>query len=300
MIRRVLFAGVVCVPLALSGCGKKSERVAKSEEPKEKKSSWLPEMKMPKVFEGATPEEKVRKQLAEVLKAEGEARYFNEVGDLYALSADLKWDSRRLLSEVLDYAPRATGEQQTARYLNLLNTLQAPKTVIAQVTAERLGTGSAAEEEAYRALLRVAAPPDARGTPDFSHVRPVLEVNSAQPPERLVLWMFDRDAGAALRELTAVYGRNLSRDQVAQAVWAEHVIADQVWRQEYGFAMSGAPDAGTTEQLSRMAQSPAWWMRTYAAAVMGKHPALRSAELVRRLSEDTHPIVRKAMERVRG
>lgn len=253
----------------------------------------MPQVKMPKMFKDETAEQKVQKQLGQVVRAQDEAAYFKEVGRLMELSRSAGWDGRRLIGAVVGYYPQVQGEQQLAQYNRLLETIRVPRSAVVDVAATRLENGQ--EPQASQAMLRWSAPPDPRGRVDFSHFRAYLEARSSQPPAKLVRWMFERDASAALWEMMEVYGRAISSAERRQIVLSEHVVSEVLFRQERGLLEAGAFEPAAAEQLDRLSQSEHWWVRLYAAQVLSEHPKLRKDATVERLKTDPSALVQQTL-----
>jgi hypothetical protein len=257
----------------------------------------MPEMKVPDALKPDPPDEKIRKQIASVLKSEDDARFHREVSDLLYLAKDLKWDSRRLASEVIDYSAKVDAKDPPAqaKYVRMLAELGLPRSSVVDVAATRLENG--ADDAVAKALLNAAAPPDARGPADFSHFHAYLEVRRAQPPEKLILWMYQRDPTAALREMMSLYAQETTAEESRSMLVASRVIDQMEWKQRSGLARADEADELAAEQVQHLSQSKAWWVRLYAAEVLARQPILRKAEVLKALAQDQNPLVRKAMRR---
>ncbi len=73
--------------------------------------------------------------------------------------------------------------------------------------------------------------------------------------------------------------------------WAAHVIQTTAWRMQRGYKQF-AETKLAQEQIERLANDPAWYSRRYVVHVLLKYPFFRTPELVKRLQEDKHPLVR--------
>ena len=262
-----------------------------------KHSLKMPQLKMPEMLQADKPEVKVQKKIAVILAAGDDAKYFREIRDLLDLARSLGWDNQRLLSEIIDYAGRVDSNDELAKLDRMLDVLKLPKTAIVDVAASRLESGEG-REEAYRGLLKRAAGADARGPVDFSAFHPYLESHKNPPPQALVLWMYQRDPAGALREMMSLYDGGFSADESRAVLIATRVVDQMVWKQRVGLSRADERDELAVEQVEKMAQSNAWWVRLYAAEVMAQYPGLRKAEVVKHLAGDENGMVKKAMERV--
>ncbi len=124
----------------------------------------------------------------------------------------------------------------------------------------------------------------------FTVYRPLLELD---PPLGLVRHMFETDPGAALLALARAQVSDPA--ELRPLLWAEHELADLLWKVRFGFvARAGLPLSApeALEQLELLARHPRWWARLYAAEIANQEPALRSAARAQQLQRDAHPLVR--------
>ena len=73
--------------------------------------------------------------------------------------------------------------------------------------------------------------------------------------------------------------------------WAAHVIKTTAWRLERGYKHFAEVKLAQRE-LELLANDTAWYSRRYVVHVLLKYPYFRTPELVKRLQEDKHPLVR--------
>ncbi len=106
----------------------------------------------------------------------------------------------------------------------------------------------------------------------------------------LVRHLFETDPGAALLELAQLEVHDPA--ELRALLWAEHEVADSLWKLERGFVSVAEPEALT--ELAGLARHPRWWARLYALAVAERAPALRAGLPLAELREDEHAWVRAA------
>jgi hypothetical protein len=281
---RKLIATVLTVSLLFSaGCSKK----------------WkMSDVKMPEMLQEEKPERMIQKHIAAVLKADTDANWFGQIKELLDVARDVGFDQRRLTAEVLGYAGRIDSNEELARYDRMLEALHIAKPALVDVAAAKLESAGGAEEKACRNLLRLAAPPESRAPADFSHFRHYLEVRAAQPPEKLILWMFDRDAGSALREMMAVYPDGTTPEEKRTLLIAARVVDQADWKLANGLARPDEADPLAADELARVAAQKHWWARLYVAQVMARNPAVRKPETARALAADENAMVRKVASQI--
>ena len=150
---------------------------------------------------------------------------------------------------------------------------------------------SAAEE-----VADIVEANDGGGYPNFSYYRGYLNAfkHSAQEDGGgLTKRMFSSDPGKALLTFLEVHEKDVNRQK--QIRWAEKIVSDYFWKRQYGFLDRGVVDPTAVEQLTLLSQRPEWWVRLYVAYIYRVSPELRSEEVVHRLRNDAHPLVKQAM-----
>jgi hypothetical protein len=227
---------------------------------------------------------------------------------LYAIGtlADARKDEERFFRQLVYFFDRRMRQGRTddAIYmLAMISDLRLTSMTIARVLTPYVDAPDPALREFVRELLGGVETRDARGALDFSYYAQLL---SPDPPAGLVKYMYERSPGTALFTLARVYGK---RPRDLELEWAEHVVADAVWKQDY-FARSSraaqppgrdaalAVERSVREaraELGSLSGNPGWWVRLYVAEMLRQHPAFRTPELVARLATDKHPLVREAM-----
>ena len=113
---------------------------------------------------------------------------------------------------------------------------------------------------------------------DFSIYQSMIaERWKTNPPLGLIAYMYDRSPAEALLTMSRIYGKpGLANDLATQA------------RKE---------DRDAADSFSRRSE---WWSHLYAATVMRKNPKLVEADIVKRLEQDQHPLVREALTEIRA
>ena len=133
------------------------------------------------------------------------------------------------------------------------------------------------ETEGLRAgalgLLRVVEQSDDTPGPDFSTYEQIIRDRETDPPLPLIEHMYGRDPERALATMATVYvEEEQTRDLIAQA------------------------QAVSQDTLDLLSRQDEWWVRLYAAEVMSQRLEYRDAEIIQRLANDEHPLVRETAE----
>lgn len=131
--------------------------------------------------------------------------------------------------------------------------------------------------------------------PDFSYYREYIALRKSKPPEQLVAHMYMTAPDSALLTMLGIY---VDRpEQQKPILWGEHVVNDVLWKQQYGFLRPDEIEAPAAEHLDKLSRHDEWWVRLYVAEILSSEAEFRTPEMVKRLKEDSHPLVRKAMTR---
>lgn len=136
--------------------------------------------------------------------------------------------------------------------------------------------------------------------PDYSYYQNYLDVRmrgNQRIDDGLVGHMFRRSAGQALQTFTMVWYKEPEARK--PLLWARHVVDDALWKRQNGFVPPKESDTAVTQELEKMAGREEWWARLYAAEIMRQHPEFGTDELVKRLSDDPHPLVQKTAKTIR-
>jgi hypothetical protein len=222
------------------------------------------------------------------LNSESREQMESRLQELAAAGAD------KLVPQLLYYSVAATSTKDGMAFGVIVEALRLEEDSIVGPLIPFLG----ADELALRAETRNVLCGFERGTParapDFEAYRPLLEADlrAGKPPNvHLVQHMFESHPGAALllfREISA-----LRREESRALLWAEHEVADALWKYHYGFLQPDETDTEAFEQLAKLSGHSEWWVRLYVAQVMHRHKALSDARIVAALKQDAHELVRK-------
>ena len=251
----------------------------------------MPKVRMPEMLREEKPEARLQRHVAAAVADDDDVRLLRAAADALDTARAAGWDRHRLLVEMLACRARITGDEQAVRFARLLETMRFPRSTVVEVAAARLDNADASVAAAARALLRYAAPPDPRGRVDFTHFGRYLDAHLSSPPARLVVWMYETDASAAMWQMMTVFGAQTGNEQRRAVLLAERTVAEAVWRKH-----NGAADEQTTraaaDELRRLAGMEQWWVRAWAAYMLARHPELRTEGVMDKLRRDDSPVVK--------
>ncbi len=199
-----------------------------------------------------------------------------------------------LVEQLLHYLAHTNDPRANPVAGLMLKRLDVPAHSAVAVLAPQLSTADAAIVDRARELLRHYEDRSAGRPPDFSGYRAFVESQvraRREPSYELVRFMYDSDPGVAL--LTLMRGYQLREPgEIRPILWAEHVVADLLWRRQHGFLKPDAVEPAALEQLSALLRHRDWWVRVYVLEMLRRHPELRTEALVQNLQKDDHPRIR--------
>lgn len=137
-----------------------------------------------------------------------------------------------------------------------------------------------------------------RHRPDFKKLEPFLATKKASPPTNLITRvMLQNNPHAALNTLAEVYAESPDEKKLLQATAPTVQKASEATRGH--MPNSGEMRDVAMSELAGLSNRKEWWVRLYVAAVMEKEPYLRTPELVKKLEQDTDPLVREKVSKLK-
>jgi hypothetical protein len=130
---------------------------------------------------------------------------------------------------------------------------------------------------------------------DYQWYTPLI--GGADPPLRLIRYMFDHGPESALLEMNVAYHARENREAYRRILWAEHVISDNVWKQQHGFLKEDEVEPAAAAEIENLSAHEAWWARLYVAEILVQQPEFQTPELMERLRDEPHELVRLAISR---
>lgn len=136
-------------------------------------------------------------------------------------------------------------------------------------------------------LLKLAATKDG-APPDLDAFISSIDGNPA-----LIRWMYEFAPGPAMIAIGKSMRQEAPEGEVRSLIFAEHVIADTIWKQQRLFLPKDEVEPEAAEQLALLAASESWYARLYAAEIMRQHRGFRDDDLIDRLALDENALVRE-------
>lgn len=206
-----------------------------------------------------------------------------------------------LVPQLIHYSAHARATHDGMAAGVIIERLRIRPDVVIRALVPYLGAPDEAFDASIRRVLGGYEGRTAERGADFSIYRDLIEPDLRAgriPPAELVEYLFEADAGAALLLLMRAGGLR-EPDRIRPILWAEHTIADTLWKQRYGFLAEDETEPAAVDQLAMLARHEAWWARRYAVEIMRSHAEFRSEVLLVRLENDEVSLVRDAARALR-
>jgi len=219
---------------------------------------------------------------------------FRELRRLVALTGK---DRVNLMRQLIYFQAHATDEFQATIPDILIRQAEIGETWIVTAIAPLLDTEDLPVcAVAARLATLVENAGDGAAEKNFSYYAGYLATckrTAREPDLPLIERMFGIAPGLALVTLASIHLPAEPRP-IKSVLWAEHVVADVLWKEDKGFEKAAA-DArpAAIEQLDLLSKREDWWARLYVAEIIREHKELRTPELIARLEKDEHPLVHK-------
>ena len=115
-----------------------------------------------------------------------------------------------------------------------------------------------------------------KGGVDFSRYESILREKKDNPPQGLIRYMYNRNPQTAVATVARVYGKDVPESDVAAKA-----------------------KSGVKNSVEYFSARPEWWAHLYVATMMEKEPYLRTPELIKKLEQDTDPLVREKVSKMK-
>lgn len=203
-------------------------------------------------------------------------------------------DFQDLIPQLFLFSKDATDTREAMAFGALVDQLRIPDVAIVRALVPLL---ESSDGELCREIGNVLSEFEDRSVdrpPSFSVYRGLLEErlrSGRDLPFGLLQYLYETDPGTALLLMMRIHAVDVLESK--GILWAEHVVADSLWKQRYGFLARDEIEPGALEQIGFLSRHARWWARASAAAIMSRHTAFSHAELEDALRQDEHPLVRK-------
>lgn len=216
------------------------------------------------------------------------------------LKAAATQDAQNVVRQMLVFHSGAKTTRQAMAFGGLMRELSISRDVTVRALTPVLDSEDARLTAAACGVLAEFEDQSALRPPDFSLYREIIAEaieKKETPPQGLVAHMFEVDAGAALLTMMRSH-RDMTNDERKVILWAEHVVADMLWKQRFGFLPREQAEPTAIAEIKKMARHPAWWARLYAAEMMRQHAALSNDQIADTLRQDANELVRRSADAI--
>ncbi|MSR62886.1 MAG: hypothetical protein EXS08_10630 [Planctomycetes bacterium] len=207
----------------------------------------------------------------------------------------------RLVPQLFRLAQLATDTREAMLEGVVLAELQVPADDVIHALVPLFDGADAALRAALGGVLSEYEERSGEHGADFSVYRALL---AAGPSDGFVRYLLETDPGAGFLALTrAVHWDPADPRELRALLWAEHAVADALWKRSHGFVSADQLARATPEavtQLGVLARHPRWWARLYALQVAADEAGLRSALPLELLAHDENAQVRELAASLRS
>lgn len=114
------------------------------------------------------------------------------------------------------------------------------------------------------------------GLRDYSEYQSLIDPAGSVDP--LVRYMYEQSPASALRALNEIDGLLSAQrklDQYRRILWAEHVVSNNLWKQQHQFIGEDQVESAAAVELQKLSKHDAWWARLYVAEILANIPSSR-------------------------
>ena len=210
-------------------------------------------------------------------------------------------DGEAFVQQLFLYSKDAGSTRDAMAFGALVDQLSIPDTQVVGAMVPLLESRDPGFLRSVHGILSEFEHAELDRPPSFAAYRPHLQApmqRSDAPPAGLVRYLFEREPGTALVLITRL--SDPAPEELAEILLAEHEIADVLWRRRHGFLPAESVASATRGQVGALAASRRWFARLYVAELCAQQPAVGSTEVLARLAEDRHALVRERAREARA
>lgn len=182
---------------------------------------------------------------------------------------------KEMVLQLLYFSAHANGMEEAMLPGFIIEQLAISKAIMAEAMLPLLDS----EDESTRILAAKHLPiADCKpeGSVDFSRYEGILREKKQNASQGLIRYMYGRNPQAAVLAVARVYGQDVPESEVAAKA-----------------------KGGVKESVDYFAGRTEWWAHLYVATMMEKEPYLRTPELVKKMEQDTDPLVREKVSKLK-
>lgn len=185
-------------------------------------------------------------------------------------------DQKKLVEQLLCFRVKAQGMREALLPMVIMKQLGVSDDTLVQGALPYLESSDAHVVKEAAEWLHGTDKDQVTKEHDFRRYKAVLEKTKPSVPSGLIWYMYDRDPQAAVLTVAQVYGQDVPESEVV-----------------------AKSKSGAKESVDYFAARSEWWAHLYVAAMMEKNPSLRTPELVEKLEQDTDPLVREKVSKLK-
>ena len=123
---------------------------------------------------------------------------------------------------------------------------------------------------------------------DYSKYELYIEKRKNNPPLALIEYMYTKSPEDALLSLMRVYMKDPEEKELLAL--HEEIIRKNIKTEDY---------TDVIHSLNELSQYKEWWVHLYVAEIMKQCPQIKELDIIQRLKQDEHPLVRKVLNELK-
>jgi len=195
-------------------------------------------------------------------------------GKLEQLRKLAKTDTE-IVSQLIYFSIYAKGMKESMLPGVIIEQMKIPDSTFAEVGLPLLDS----KDESMRKIAAkwlTRADHVSKGGVDFSRYESILREKKDNPPQGLIRYMYNRNPQTAVATVARVYGKDVPESEITTKA-----------------------KSGVKESVEYFSGRSEWWAHLYVATMMEKEPYLRTPELIKKLEQDTDPLVREKVSKMK-
>lgn len=200
-------------------------------------------------------------------------------------------DRQTVLLQIALYLEHSTGTEQSMAGALILQHLAFTPEEKLRTILPHLDAADPGLRRVFTELLGTIDRPEG-GEPDFGFYETWLGKQRGSPPWALIRYLYEVSPDAALASMERVYGAGPTGHDEAAVSPADlrRLLAER----DTGAAWSDRDRARVQTALEMLSRDPGWWRRLYVASILISNPDLATADMTKRLRNDSNPLVAAA------
>lgn len=247
---------------------------------------------------GFKPNPATQQKLDAMLRSQTRAEWRRRMADLETGIEDER-AARRLYQEIVHFLTGVRDNPSAAALFIPMSRLGLSPGDQVDILVPYLGSEDAAARNIAVTILEGLENRHEQERPNYGIYRSYVEKDKSNTAFPLIRRMYadaPREATMTLNDANFILGQE-QRPSRRDLLWAVNAIDRAVWIHKYNFVDrdKGQSETLATEQMRLLSGGEGWWVRLYVAEIMHQHSFLRQPEIIQKLKDDPHSLVKESI-----